>query len=520
MERTELESNRLSNIQTAFLVILRIFIGWHILYEGVAKILIPDWTSAGYLENSQWIFSGIFHWMAANAVVLKIVDLLNIWGLTLIGIGLLFGIFARYASISGIALLSFYYIANPPFIGANFGIPVEGHYLFVNKTLIELVALSVIAVFPIRYSLGVDRFLINFIKRRKNAAPAETKQKEDKLVLENMKRREMLTSLATIPVLGAFIYGTVRKYNYEKINAITGASIKVSNSRLKDMKGELPKGTIGNHQLSRLMLGGNLIGGWAHSRDLIYVSSLFKAYNTDRKVLETLMIADQAGINAMNISDSQLKLINKYQRIIGSNIKTICQIHPVVDDIRSHVDKVIDNGGDIIQIQGSCCDWRVRDGEIDVLQECIEYTQKQGYTIGMGAHSVQALIQCEKAGITPDFYMKTLHHDKYWSAHPKKNRIPYSVDTNRSPNHDEFHDNMFCLFPDETVDFIKNSNIPVIGFKVLAGGAIQPKDGFKFAFENGADYICVGMFDYQIIDDVNITLDSLSQTAQRERKWY
>ena len=145
-------------LQNSMLVVLRIVIGWHFLYEGVAKILIPDWTSAGFLENSQWIFSGIFHWMAAHSIVLKIVDLLNIWGLTLIGLGLIFGIFARYASVFGIVLLSFYYVANPPFIGTNFGIPVEGHYLFVNKTLVELVALSVIAVFPIKYSL---KFSIN-----------------------------------------------------------------------------------------------------------------------------------------------------------------------------------------------------------------------------------------------------------------------------------------------------------------------------------------------------------------------
>ena len=115
--------------------------------------------------------------------------------------------------------------------------------------------------------------------------------------------------------------------------------------------------------------------------------------------------------------------------------------------------------------------------------------------------------------------MKTLHHDQYWSAHPKENRIPFSVDGNLSGDHDQFHDNMFCLFPGETVEFMQNKQIPLIGFKVLAGGAIHPGDGFRFAFENGADFICVGMFDFQIVDDVNIAIRVLSDLKNRKRAW-
>jgi hypothetical protein len=100
-----------------------------------------------------------------------------------------------------------------------------------------------------------------------------------------------------------------------------------------------------------------------------------------------------------------------------------------------------------------------------------------------------------------------------------KNRIPFSVDTELSPDHDKFHDNMFCLFPEETIEFINRKNIPFMAFKILAGGAIYPQDGFKYAFENGADFICVGMFDYQIVDDVNIAIDTLANLANRQKPW-
>ena len=59
-----------------------------------------------------------------------------------------------------------------------------------------------------------------------------------------------------------------------------------------------------------------------------------------------------------------------------------------------------------------------------------------------------------------------------------------------------------------------------MGYKVLAAGAIEPKDGFKWAFENGADFICVGMFDFQIVNDVNICINTLDNLNIRKREFY
>jgi hypothetical protein len=67
---------------------------------------------------------------------------------------------------------------------------------------------------------------------------------------------------------------------------------------------------------------------------------------------------------------------------------------------------------------------------------------------------------------------------------------------------------------------MNKKEIPWIAFKVLAGGAIHPEAGFKYAFENGADFVCVGMFDYQVVDDVNIAIDTLADLKGRQREWY
>ena len=130
-----------ASIISFVLLALRTVIGWHFLYEGIVKIYSPSWSAYSYLINSKWIFAGFFNWMAETPGILKVVDLLNVWGLIVIGLLLFFGIFTRAAAIFGILLLSFYYLATPPFIGMDFGVPTEGHYLIVNKNLIELVTI-------------------------------------------------------------------------------------------------------------------------------------------------------------------------------------------------------------------------------------------------------------------------------------------------------------------------------------------------------------------------------------------
>ena len=89
--------------------------------------------------------------------------------------------------------------------------------------------------------------------------------------------------------------------------------------------------------------------------------------------------------------------------------------------------------------------------------------------------------------------------------------------TTRSP---EKADALAAEGVDALIAFMKELKQPWIAFKVMAAGAITPEDGFRYAFENGADFICVGMFDFQIVDDVNITIDTLNHLQGRKRGWY
>ena len=160
-------SKNFTTWQLIVLVSLRFLIGWHLLFEGVSKLLTPNWTSAGFLKESQWIMSGFSDWIISNAGVLSAVDFLNTWGLIAIGLGLILGLFLRITAISGAILLFMYYLNNAPIIGIEYSIPSEGNYLIVSKTLIEAVALLALVVFPTSHIVGLDLFLNRFKKRIK-----------------------------------------------------------------------------------------------------------------------------------------------------------------------------------------------------------------------------------------------------------------------------------------------------------------------------------------------------------------
>lgn len=495
------------------ITILRMAIGWHFLYEGISKLIIQDWTSYSYLVNTTGPLSGFYHWIALSPDILQLVDIINIFGLILIGTFLFVGLFTKLAAIAGTLLLVLYYFAYPPFGESLFNLG-EGHLFIVDKIFIEVTAL-LFYVFSKEKGFGID-FLIrtkykikSFIQKTKEASFSNS-------------RREALKNIAALPILGLmgwFADKNNRKYN---IDVISGATIQLDRAAIGELKGPLQKGMIGKHQISRLVLGSNLIGGFAHSRDLIYVPSLFKAYNTEKKIYETLILAENAGINTINIDFGSNDLLAKYKRVTGSKIKVISQVGPDMDenDYYVNINRAIDYGADIIQIQGNWCDWLVRDNKIDVIQKMLDKIRDQNYTSGLAAHSIESLIACNINSIVPDYYMKTMHHDNYWSAHPRENRFPFEVDGEAYIDHNRFHDNMFCLFPERTVDFVKDAGIPVMGYKVLAAGSIKPDNGFKWAFENGADFICVGMFDFQIVEDVNICIEILNNLTRRQREWY
>lgn len=258
-------------------------------------------------------------------------------------------------------------------------------------------------------------------------------------------------------------------------------------------RGAVPRGKIGKVIITRLICGGNLINGYAHSRELTYVSDLMKHYFTDEKIIETLEICERNGINALvannNPGENTVRVLNKHRKR-GGKIQWLAQVNPLVNDLWSNIQTAVDNGAVGAFLQGGIGDDWAR-SRPDLIAEAVAFIKRNGLVAGVAGHELNVPRVCEEKDVGADFYVKTLNSVGYYSSSPA-----------------------------ETVKFMEGVSKPWIAYKILGAGAVPPSEGFRYAFESGADFICVGMFDFQIADDVKIARQVLRSSLNRRRDWY
>ena len=156
----------MSTPQQVLLVVLRTLIGWHFLYEGYVKLLRPAWSpdgqplaawsSAGYLEGATGPLAPVFHALAGSSWI-GTIDVTVAVALAAIGVSLMLGLFTQLGCAAALLLLTVFYVTAVPTSGVQEP-RLEGAYLFVNKTLIELMAVAVIFAFHTGRMAGLDRW--------------------------------------------------------------------------------------------------------------------------------------------------------------------------------------------------------------------------------------------------------------------------------------------------------------------------------------------------------------------------
>ena len=240
---------------------------------------------------------------------------------------------------------------------------------------------------------------------------------------------------------------------------------------------------LGNHDVSRLICAGNPFGGHSHGGDLIYLGRLFKEYFTDEKIAETLQLCTANGINTTLIEteDNILRSLDLYEKRMGHRIQWICQVPPdrknlgLMKHMKQQIQIAADNKAIAAFIQGGVTENIFKENKTEELGELVALMKEKGMVAGICSHQPAIIEQAEELDLGAEFYMMTL------------NKVDYNCDD-----------------PEAAKLAMNNINKPFINFKVLGGGRDEPESGFRDAFEAGATFIAVGMFDFQVEENAGL----------------
>jgi hypothetical protein len=253
-----------------------------------------------------------------------------------------------------------------------------------------------------------------------------------------------------------------------------------------------PSGKIGKLTVTRLLCGGNLFSAQAHSGNLLYVSSLLKHYFTPEKILDSLQICEESGINTciLRTDEHIVGVLKRYRKERGGKLQWIAQTYPKVDNLKDNIQMAIDNGAVGAFAQGGISDNFLKSGRVDLIGEVVAFIKRNGLVAGIGSHSLDVPKAAEEHGFQPDFYFKTF------------NGVGYETQD-----------------PADIAAFMKAVKTPWIAYKVLGAGRARPRDGFDLAFRSGADFVNVGMYDFQIKEDVQLVREVADANSLRGRAW-
>jgi hypothetical protein len=279
-----------------------------------------------------------------------------------------------------------------------------------------------------------------------------------------------------------------------------GAVAKQAN--LADLKTPAPLAQLGKVRISRVIFGGNQIADYNHCNRYPHVNRLISAYYTPERIASALWMSERCGVNTLLTNPTFFPKLQNYWKHFDGKIQVISDCGSPAN-LQEAIQKSVDFGAVACYIHGGVADRLAKARKFEDMGKALDLMRKNGVPAGIGAHQFDTIRGAVEAGLQPDFWMKTFHPMKWGTSGELQ------------PGFDEIQ----CPNPEEVAAFMKERKEPWIAFKTLAVGVVPPSEGFKFAFDNGADFICVGMFEWQIVDDVNLAVDSIRGARNRPCPW-
>ena len=272
----------------------------------------------------------------------------------------------------------------------------------------------------------------------------------------------------------------------------------------------LPTVSFGEHQISRLICGGNPFRGNSHLRP--DVSRAMRDYFTVARVKETLHACQRAGINTVQArGDALIQAIVREFRAEGGQVHWIAQTASELRDLRGHVRGLAGDGAIGIYAHGTWVDNHFLKGEYEAIVELLKDIRDAGVQVGLGTHRPDVIAHAEEHGWDIDFYMACLYN---LSRTPRESSLVGHQDTSEKELF--LHEDKWAMF-----DLIRQTEKTCLAFKVLGAGRLcnspeEVRAAFETAYQNikPKDAIVVGMWPQardQVSENVRYTQEILSE---------
>ena len=444
------------NCGATIVAILRIVIGWHFLYEGVWKLMQKgEWSCASYLTAAQGPLAPLFKWMSAQGWIVGLGDLAVQLGLVAIGLALITGILARAAALFGIALMAMFYCCQPPEPFATAFSGADGRFFVLERNAIEALGLLLIAVLPCWRG-----FL-----------------------------RTLLPGGIVLALFGGCVWMQYRAGGFKKVEAITSATVKVHEfTALAALKAPFVEKTkLGGVEISRLALGGDLIAGHAHARDLIWTDEFMRRYNSGATLPRTVRYCLYCGIDAAFVEPEFITTMLAE----AGRARSPSAPHGELKIFANCVDAkdaalAAQGGAKGVYLRPETADAFAKKGDAAGLKAAFSALRDTKLPVGVGAEDVTTVKFCVENGIVPDYWVLAYHSLDYPAA---------TMETKCN--------NIWCVDPVAAAAYMKTRPEPWVAIRGLAGGAIDPVQAYRFAVDGGAAAVAIDLLDYRIVETVN-----------------
>ena len=442
--------SKMTNGSAVVLQILRWLIGWHFLYEGVWKLLQPKgWSCFSYLDNAQGPLAALFKWMASQSWLVAIGDYAVMWGLVLIGLSLITGVLSRLAALFGILLMAMFYSAQPPEPFATAFSGADGRFFLLERNAIESLGLLLVAVMPCWRG-----FL-----------------------------RTLVPGCVVLAVFSGLVWRHYRAKGFETVEAVTSATVKVHEftalSKLTEPIKE--RVDLAGVKISPLALGGDLMAGHAHARDLIWTDEFMTRYHRGGSLERLTRYCSFCGINAAFAEPAFCARQRETAASVGGDLKFFANC--ATPDDAALAKK---SGAVSVYLRPERTDELAKAGDEAGVKALVAELRKTGLPVGIGAEDVASVRFCVEKGVKPDYWVLAFHSLDYPAATMK-------VRCN----------NIWCTDPVAAAAYMKTLPEPWVAIRVLAGGALDPVVAYRFARKYGATAAAVDLLDYRVVETVN-----------------